>query len=144
MIIVVNRCIPCLLANENEYIKGPSTPVKPTLPSSPLQQQQNNNQQINMSNITERVSNTANSYIGGAKQTISETLGYPGLAASGAEQKAQADSAQAAAVAKPRVEGASHQVEGKIEQTVGSLTNDASLEARGHANEVRGNVESKV
>ena len=35
--------------------------------------------------MTERMQNTASSYIGAAKQTIGETLGYPDLAASGAE-----------------------------------------------------------
>ncbi|KAF9175170.1 hypothetical protein BGX20_007869 [Mortierella sp. AD010] len=101
------------------------------------------NQQINMSNVTDKVYNTANSYIGGAKQTVGETLGYPDLAARGAEQKARADSAQATAAAQTQVEGTGHQMQGKAQQTVGSIANDPSLEARGHANEVRGNVEER-
>ena len=50
--------------------------------------------------MTERLSNTANSYVGAAKQTVGETLGYPGLAADGAAQKSQADNAQKIADAK--------------------------------------------
>ncbi|KAF8983138.1 hypothetical protein BGZ46_010803 [Entomortierella lignicola] len=117
-------------------------------------------------NLTDRIANTANSYIGGAKQTVGETLGYPDLAANGAQQKAQAEASQAAANAQAeasqaaakaqaeasqaaanaqrQVEGAGHQLQGKIEKTVGALTNDTTLEAQGHANEVRGNVETKV
>ncbi|KAG0300402.1 hypothetical protein BGZ98_009203 [Dissophora globulifera] len=97
-----------------------------------------------MSTIPEKISNTANSYIGGAKQTVGETLGYPDLAASGAQQKAQADAAAAAATAQAHVEGAGHQVEGQIQQKVGSLTGDKSMEARGNANEVRGDLERNV
>ncbi|KAF8932507.1 hypothetical protein BGZ58_007020 [Dissophora ornata] len=97
-----------------------------------------------MSNITEKITNTANSYIGGAKQTVGETLGYPDLAASGAQQKAEADAAAATATAKSHADGAGHQIQGQVQQAVGSLTGDSSLEARGHANEVRGDMERKV
>ncbi|KAG0361837.1 hypothetical protein BGZ54_008910 [Gamsiella multidivaricata] len=97
-----------------------------------------------MSNVTDKIANTANSYIGGAKQTVGETLGYPDLAASGAEQKSRADAAAAAATAQAHVEGAGHQVQGQLQQTVGSVTGDTSLEARGHANEVRGDIERRV
>ncbi|KAF9202065.1 hypothetical protein BGZ49_007749, partial [Haplosporangium sp. Z 27] len=55
--------------------------------------------------MTERLSNTANSYIGGAKQTLGQAIGHENLAASGAEQKAKADAAQAAADAKTHAEG---------------------------------------
>ncbi|KAF9346761.1 hypothetical protein BGX26_001719 [Mortierella sp. AD094] len=91
-----------------------------------------------MSNISEKLANTANSYIGGAKQTVGETLGYPDLAASGAAQKAQADAAQKAADAKTHLEGIGHTVEGQAEVKIGSLTGDKSMEARGHANEALG------
>ncbi|KAH7049815.1 hypothetical protein BKA57DRAFT_461296 [Linnemannia elongata] len=96
------------------------------------------------SNMTDRISNTANSYIGGAKQTIGETIGNNNLAASGAQQKAQADAAQKAADAKTHAEGVGHKVQGEVQQNVGSLTGNTSMEARGHANEVRGDLERKV
>ncbi|KAF9128475.1 hypothetical protein BG015_004332 [Linnemannia schmuckeri] len=95
-------------------------------------------------NMTDRLSNTYNSTVGGAKQTIGETIGNNSLAASGAQQKAQADAAQKAADAKTHTEGIGHKVQGNIQQNVGSLTGNTSMEARGHANEVRGDLERKV
>ncbi|KAF9271856.1 hypothetical protein BGZ88_005519 [Linnemannia elongata] len=93
--------------------------------------------------MTDRISNTFNSTVGGAKQTIGETIGNNNLAASGAQQKAQADAAQKAADAKTNAEGVGHKVQGNIQQNVGSLTGNTSMEARGHANEVRGDLERK-
>ncbi|KAG0286131.1 hypothetical protein BGZ97_007542 [Linnemannia gamsii] len=94
--------------------------------------------------MTERIQNTANSYIGGAKQTIGETIGNSNLAASGAQQKAQADAAQKAADAKTHAEGVGHKIQGEVQQNVGSLTGNTSMEARGHANEARSDLERKV
>ncbi|KAI1314335.1 hypothetical protein EDD11_002276 [Mortierella claussenii] len=94
--------------------------------------------------VTNRLSNTANSYIGGAKETLGNAIGNTDLAASGAAQKAQADAAQAAADAKTHAEGTGHKVEGRVQQTVGSLTGDTSLQARGHANEAKGDIERHV
>ncbi|ORZ18290.1 hypothetical protein BCR41DRAFT_352147 [Lobosporangium transversale] len=95
-------------------------------------------------NLSDRVSNTANSYIGGAKQAIGETLGNSNLAASGAHQKSEAEARQAAADAKTHAEGVGHKVEGKAQQTVGSITGNTSQQARGHANEVKGDLERHV
>ncbi|KAI1292435.1 hypothetical protein EDD11_008732 [Mortierella claussenii] len=95
-------------------------------------------------NVTDRLSNTANSTIGGAKQTVGETIGSDNLAASGAQQKTKADAAQAAADAKTHAEGAGHKVQGKVQQVAGSLTGNTATEARGHANEARGDLERNV
>ncbi|KAF9363407.1 hypothetical protein BGX34_004190 [Mortierella sp. NVP85] len=89
-----------------------------------------------MSNLGEKLSNTANSYMGGIKQTIGEKTG--------AAQKSQADAATAAANAKLQAEGMGHQVQGQVQQKVGSLTGNTSMEARGHANEARGNIEREL
>ncbi|KAF9903366.1 hypothetical protein EC991_003867 [Linnemannia zychae] len=94
--------------------------------------------------MTDRLSNTFNSAVGGAKQSIGETIGNTNLAASGAEQKAQADAAQKAADAKTHAEGVGHKIQGQVQQTVGSAVGNTSMEARGHANEVRGDLERKV
>ncbi|KAG0271920.1 hypothetical protein BGZ95_000215 [Linnemannia exigua] len=94
--------------------------------------------------MTERLSNTANSYIGSAKQTIGETIGNNNLAASGAQQKAQADAAQKAADAKTHAEGIGHKIQGSVQQNVGSMTGNTDMQARGVANEVRGDMERKV
>ncbi|KAF9318281.1 hypothetical protein BG006_003219, partial [Podila minutissima] len=91
--------------------------------------------------MSERMTNTANSYIGGAKQSIGSAIGSSDLAARGAAQKAQADAAQRFADDKTRKEGVGHKVEGQIQQTVGSITGDKSMEARGHANETLGDIQ---
>ncbi|KAI8355213.1 hypothetical protein B0O80DRAFT_448687 [Mortierella sp. GBAus27b] len=98
----------------------------------------------NMASIGEKISNTTNSYIGGAKETIGEKTGNQKLAAEGAAQKTQAEAAAAQATAKAHAEGVGHQVQGKVQKNVGSLTGDTSMQARGHANEARGDMESKV
>ncbi|KAF8925258.1 hypothetical protein BGZ47_003404 [Haplosporangium gracile] len=90
------------------------------------------------------LSNTANSYMGGAKQTIGETIGNNNLAASGAQQKAQADAAQKAADARTHAEGVGNKVKGSMQQNVGSMTGNTSMEARGHANETRGDMKRNV
>ncbi|KAF9354519.1 hypothetical protein BGX26_007655 [Mortierella sp. AD094] len=95
-------------------------------------------------NISDRLSNTADSYIGGTKQTVGQTIGNESLAAGGAEQKSKAETAQAAADAKTHAEGAGHKVGGKAQQAVGSLTGDHSMQARGHANEAQGDIERKI
>ncbi|KAF9178872.1 hypothetical protein BGZ51_007295 [Haplosporangium sp. Z 767] len=97
-----------------------------------------------MSNISEKITNATNSYVGGAKQTVGNTIGNPDLAASGASQKAQAEAAQRTAEAKVHAEGLGHKTKGNVQQTVGSVTGNNSLEARGHANEVRGDLERNV
>ncbi|KAF9967465.1 hypothetical protein BGZ70_009459 [Mortierella alpina] len=94
--------------------------------------------------MTDRLQNTANSTIGGAKQTLGNAIGNPDLAASGASQKAQADAAQKAADAKTHAEGVGHNIQGTTQKAVGSVTGNSSLEARGHANDARGDLERKV
>ncbi|KAF9913533.1 hypothetical protein BX616_009906 [Lobosporangium transversale] len=97
-----------------------------------------------MSNMSDRLSNAANSTIGGAKQAIGETIGNPNLAASGAAQKTQADTAQAAAQAKTHAEGLGDQIKGRAQQVVGSATGDRELQTKGHANEFEGDIERIV
>ncbi|KAF9150659.1 hypothetical protein BG015_007505 [Linnemannia schmuckeri] len=94
--------------------------------------------------MTDRISNAFNSTVGGAKQSIGETIGNNNLAASGAQQKAQADAAQKAADAKTHAEGVGNKVKGSVQQNVGSMTGNTSMEARGHANEVRGDMKRNV
>jgi uncharacterized protein YjbJ (UPF0337 family) len=97
-----------------------------------------------MASIGEKISNTTNSYIGGAKETIGEKTGNQKLAAEGAAQKSQAEAAAAEATAKAHAEGLGHQVQGKVQKNVGSLTGNTGMQARGHANEARGDMETKV
>ncbi|GJJ72155.1 hypothetical protein EMPS_04512 [Entomortierella parvispora] len=93
--------------------------------------------------MTERMQNVANSYIGAAKQTIGETLGYPDLAASGANQKEQAEANQKMADAKTQLHGVGHSLQGQVEQAVGSFTQDPAMEARGKANITKGDMQQQ-
>ncbi|KAG0217888.1 hypothetical protein BGX31_000103 [Mortierella sp. GBA43] len=97
-----------------------------------------------MASIGEKITNTTNSYIGSAKETIGEKTGNQNLAAEGTAQRTQAEAAAAEATAKTRSEGFGHQVEGRVQKNVGSLTGDTVMQARGHANEAFGKMESKV
>ncbi|KAI1320931.1 hypothetical protein EDD11_009254 [Mortierella claussenii] len=97
-----------------------------------------------MSNITDRASNTANSYIGGAKQTIGQTVGNTDLAASGAAQKASADVRLAAGEAKTKMQGVADQLQGNIQQEIGGTFGDDSELASGKANELKGKIERNM
>ncbi|KAF9098843.1 hypothetical protein BGX23_004935 [Mortierella sp. AD031] len=94
--------------------------------------------------MTDRLTNATNQYIGAAKQAIGNTIGNPTLAASGAQQQSQAEAAQKAADAKTHAQGVGHKVQGEVQQNAGSLTGNAAMEARGHANEVCGDLERNV
>ncbi|KAF9394318.1 hypothetical protein CPC16_011712 [Podila verticillata] len=91
-----------------------------------------------------RLQNTANSTIGGLKQSLGNATGNSDLAATGAAQKARADTAQQAADAKTHAEGLSNKIKGQAQQAAGSVTNDHSLQAQGHANQAKGNVQRNV
>ncbi|GJJ72156.1 hypothetical protein EMPS_04513 [Entomortierella parvispora] len=94
--------------------------------------------------MTDRFSNTANSYMGGAKQTLGNAIGNSTMAAEGAAKKAQADAAQATADAKTHAEGLRHSIGGNVQKTVGSLVGNSKMEAEGHANIARGEVKRNV
>ncbi|KAG0353585.1 hypothetical protein BGZ54_002188, partial [Gamsiella multidivaricata] len=93
-----------------------------------------------MTKITEKITNTAKSYMGGAKQAVGETVGSSDLAASGAAQKTEAETSQAIADAKLKTEGVADKIEGKAKAAAGSLTGDTTLEASGHADDALGDV----
>ncbi|KAF9153372.1 hypothetical protein BG015_003537 [Linnemannia schmuckeri] len=95
-------------------------------------------------NVSTKVSNTASSYIGGAKQTIGETINNPDLAARGAAQKAQADTAQKLADAKSQAEAAAHKAEGHSQKATGNVLGDYSLEASGEGNITKAEIERRV
>ncbi|KAF9126676.1 hypothetical protein BGW39_006454 [Mortierella sp. 14UC] len=88
--------------------------------------------------------NSANSVVGGAKQTVGQTLGLSGLAAEGAAQKSTAETQQRVEDAKAEVRGAGHELEGKIKQRVGDLTNDHSMKAEGAATETQGTLQRNI
>ncbi|KAF9098863.1 hypothetical protein BGX29_001717 [Mortierella sp. GBA35] len=88
--------------------------------------------------------NNANSIVGGAKQTVGQTLGLPGLAADGAAQKSNAETQQKVDDARAEVHGAGQELEGKIKQKVADLTHDSSLKADGVTTEAQGTLQRNV
>ncbi|KAG0329466.1 hypothetical protein BGZ99_001852 [Dissophora globulifera] len=94
--------------------------------------------------MTDRLSNTYNSTVGGAKETIGRAVGSEGLAGSGAAQKASGQTAQANQNAETHTKGIGHNIEGAAQKAVGGATNDHSMEARGHGNSALGDVQRNV
>ncbi|KAF9206419.1 hypothetical protein BGZ49_002510 [Haplosporangium sp. Z 27] len=90
------------------------------------------------------LSNTYNSAMGGAKESIGNTVGNQDLAGSGAAQKAQAQAGQRAKDAETNAKGLGNNIKGAAQKTAGSATNDTSLEARGHANSAVGDAQRNV
>ncbi|GJJ76953.1 hypothetical protein EMPS_09312 [Entomortierella parvispora] len=94
--------------------------------------------------MTDRLSNTYNSTMGGAKETVGRAVGNESLAGSGAAQKAEAQSKQSAQDAETHAKGLGHNIQGAAQKAVGGATNDRSMEARGHGNAALGDVERNV
>ncbi|KAG9064204.1 hypothetical protein KI688_003392 [Linnemannia hyalina] len=94
--------------------------------------------------MTDRLQNTANQVIGGAKQTIGQAIGNPTLAGEGAAQKTRGEITQKAADAKTHTEGIGHSIQGNIQSTFGSAVGNPTLQAKGAANQALGNVERNV
>ncbi|KAF9940464.1 hypothetical protein BGZ75_003819 [Mortierella antarctica] len=94
--------------------------------------------------MTDRLQNSANSAIGGAKQSIGNALGNSSLAAKGAAQKAHAETDQKATDAKTHAEGLGNTIQGNIQKTFGAAVGNHTLEAKGHANVARGEVQKNV
>ncbi|KAF9133830.1 hypothetical protein BGX30_012132 [Mortierella sp. GBA39] len=88
--------------------------------------------------------NNANSVVGGAKQAIGQTLGLSGLAAKGAAQKSNAATQQNVEDARTQARGTGHELEGKIKQMIGDLTNDQSTKVDGATTETPGTLQRKV
>lgn len=97
-----------------------------------------------MTKITEKISNTVKSHLGGTKEAVGETIGSPDLAASGATQKTEAETAQKVEDTKLKTEALGDTVKGKLEAVSGSLTGDESLKARGKADETMGEIKHNV
>ncbi|KAG0212833.1 hypothetical protein BGX28_005489 [Mortierella sp. GBA30] len=94
--------------------------------------------------MTYRLSNTVNSFVGSAKQTVGESIGNPDLAAKGAAQKAQANTAQQSADAQIHAQGVGNTVQGEVQKKVGAITNDPAMEARGHGNVALGDAQRNI
>ncbi|KAF9567898.1 hypothetical protein EC968_003134 [Mortierella alpina] len=94
--------------------------------------------------MTDRLSNTYNSTMGGAKQTVGNALGNESLAGSGAQQKGEAEARRTAQNAQTHAEGMGDSMKGAAQKAVGGATNDHSMEAKGHGNSALGDVKRNV
>lgn len=56
----------------------------------------------------------------------------------------RAENTQRKAEDQTRAEGVGHKVEGEVQQKIGALTGDKSMEARGRTNETIGNIQQNV
>ncbi|KAG0000652.1 hypothetical protein BGZ79_005642 [Entomortierella chlamydospora] len=90
------------------------------------------------------LSNTYNSTMGGAKETVGNTIGSQNLESSGRAQKANAQAAQTTQDAQTHAKGVGNTIQGAAQKTAGSATNDTSLESRGHANAAVGDAQRSV
>ncbi|KAG0292042.1 hypothetical protein BGZ98_002758 [Dissophora globulifera] len=97
-----------------------------------------------MSNIPAKVTNTANAYMGSAKETLGNAIGNPTMAGEGAAQRVQAETAQKAADAKVHAEGLANTVQGNMQNTVGSAIGNPTMQAEGQANMAKGDVQRKL
>ncbi|KAG0269975.1 hypothetical protein DFQ27_001236 [Actinomortierella ambigua] len=88
--------------------------------------------------MTDRMSNTYNSAMGTVKENLGSAIGNEGLAAAGSEQRTRADVNQKKADAKTHAEGLQNKAKGEIQKGVGSVTDNTSQEAKGHANAALG------
>ncbi|KAG9319027.1 hypothetical protein KVV02_000051 [Mortierella alpina] len=91
--------------------------------------------------MTNKISNTYNEAVGGAKEKVGHATHNPNLAGSGANQKAQAQAHQHAQTAETHTKGLGHSIEGGAQRAVGGATNNHSMEARGHGNSALGDVQ---
>ncbi|KAG0318949.1 hypothetical protein BGZ97_003047 [Linnemannia gamsii] len=89
--------------------------------------------------MTERLTNTANQYIGAAKQTIGQTMGYPDMAADGARQKSEAETAQ-----KRTADNSANSIVGGAKQAIGQTLGLPSLAGEGAAQKSNAETQQKV
>ncbi|KAG0244687.1 hypothetical protein B0O80DRAFT_462154 [Mortierella sp. GBAus27b] len=91
--------------------------------------------------MTEKLSNTYNSAMGGAKETVGRVVGSEGLASSGAAQRAQAQTDQSNKDAQTHAKGLGNNIQGAAQKAMGNATNDPAMEARGHGNSALGDAQ---
>ncbi|KAF9400818.1 hypothetical protein BGX21_003456 [Mortierella sp. AD011] len=94
--------------------------------------------------LSSGLSNTYNSTMGGAKETVGNTIGSENLESAGRAQKANAQSAQTSQDTQTHAKGLGNTIQGAAQKTAGAATNDTSMEARGHTNASVGDAQRNV
>ncbi|KAG0152316.1 hypothetical protein CROQUDRAFT_649687 [Cronartium quercuum f. sp. fusiforme G11] len=82
--------------------------------------------------------------MGNAKEKLGSMLGYEGLEHSGAQQKCKGDAEYKAAQVEGYAEGTKDRVEGKINNVIGSVTDDKSKQFEGQARHEKGLLKQDI
>ncbi|KAF9112800.1 hypothetical protein BGX27_002801 [Mortierella sp. AM989] len=90
--------------------------------------------------MSEKISNTFNSALGGAKESIGNAVGNENLAAQGATQKAEAETRSTTHKAQEQAQGVSDNITGRVKSTFGAATGNHKTEAEGHLQQAGGDI----
>ncbi|KAG0380613.1 MAG: hypothetical protein J3R72DRAFT_449413 [Linnemannia gamsii] len=97
--------------------------------------------------MSEKMSNTFHSIVGGAKASLGKAVGSEQLAAEGAAEKAKADTRSAtqaaqtqAHMAQNHAQGVADNISGRVKSTVGAATGNTKMEAQGHMQQAAGDI----
>ncbi|KAG0260542.1 hypothetical protein BGZ95_004399 [Linnemannia exigua] len=97
--------------------------------------------------MSEKISNTLHSIIGGAKESLGRAVGSEQLAAEGAAEKAKADTRAATHAAQAQAQktqnhaqGVADNISGRVKSTVGAATGNTKMEAEGHVQQAAGDI----
>ncbi|KAF8944864.1 hypothetical protein BGZ47_003623 [Haplosporangium gracile] len=91
--------------------------------------------------MSNKISNTYNEAMGSAKEKLGHATHNQHMAGSGAAQKADAQINQQNHKAQTHAHGIGNNIQGESQKAAGTVTNDHSLKARGHANDALGDVQ---
>ncbi|KAG0237119.1 hypothetical protein BGW42_001695 [Actinomortierella wolfii] len=94
--------------------------------------------------MAEKLTNSVNAALGGAKETIGKAIGNQQIAAEGAAARAQAQAAQATADTQRKVEGIVDDIKGRVNATLGAATGNHSREAQGKVQEATGDFKRAI
>ncbi|KAF8925649.1 hypothetical protein CPC16_007992 [Podila verticillata] len=95
--------------------------------------------------MSDKISNTLKSTLGGAKESLGKAVGSEQLMASGHAEKAQADARTVAQraqqeqeMAGQRVQGAADEVTGRTKSTLGAAAGNTKMQVEGNLQETSG------
>ncbi|KAF9148606.1 hypothetical protein BG015_009646 [Linnemannia schmuckeri] len=91
--------------------------------------------------MSNKISNTYNEAMGSAKEKLGHATHNERMAGAGAAQKTDAQINQQNQKAQTHAHGVGHNIQGETQKAAGTLTNDQSLKARGHANDALGDAQ---
>ncbi|KAK0529681.1 hypothetical protein OC834_003599 [Tilletia horrida] len=91
-----------------------------------------------------KVNGQINSALGSTKEAIGNLTGATSWTQAGQEQHAKGEAEIKAAQAKQYADGVSNQVQGKVDNVIGSITGDKTKQASGAAQEQAGKAQKET